>query len=280
MTHHHITPKEQAMTATQTQTPEFIIVGRRETASYTLWDIAPAPADLTRRQRVVEHLDVEAADALREVDIIQGATAAEALDSFIDGLRRASGNPDYALAPNSNTRNLAVTTACANSAASAGTVLIEAVIWPGPDSFRITGWHTFDTMPEARIHDAIVSSGFTFPEGAVSVRINDHRNVASTLDLATACTILAASGQLDPRALGQVVLLGELRGFDGAVSSLPGITDAARTAHLNGHRVVVVPASQAADVRALDLSLNVIAVRDLTAAVTALRALTEQADRA
>ncbi|MEU5497948.1 magnesium chelatase domain-containing protein [Streptomyces griseofuscus] len=263
-----------------TRTPEFIIVGRRDAASYTLWDIAPAPADLIRRRRAVEELDVEAGDALGQVDIIQGATGAEALDSFIDGLRRASGNPDYALAPTSNLSNLAATSAHTNGAASTGMVLVEATVWPGPDSFRITGWHTFDTAPEGRIHGAIVSSGFTFPDGAVTVRINDHHNVTSTLDLATACTVLAASGQLDSRVLGQVVLLGELRGFDGAINGLPGVTDAARTAHINGHRTVLVPARQAHDVRALGLDLNVIAVRDLAAAVTALRALAELADRA
>ncbi|MFF3654921.1 magnesium chelatase domain-containing protein [Streptomyces olivochromogenes] len=259
-----------------TQIPEFIIVGRRDAASYTLWDIAPAPFDLSRRQRVVEELDVEAADAFGQVDIIQGATAAQALDAFLDGLRWASGNPDYALAPSSDTSNLAAASACADGAAKAGMVLVEAAVWPGQDSFRITGWHHYDSTPDARIQGAIVSSGFTFPSGGVSVRIDNHRGVAGTLDLAAACTILAASGQLDPRVLGRVVLLGELRGFDGAVNSLPGITDAATTAHVNGHRVVLVPARQAHDVRALGLGLNVIGVRDLAEAVAALRALADQ----
>ncbi|MCX4609428.1 magnesium chelatase domain-containing protein [Streptomyces mirabilis] len=256
-----------------TPIPEFIIVGRQDAASYTLWDIAPAPADLTRRRRAVEELEVEAGDALGQVDIIKGATAAEALDSFLDGLRWASGNPEYALAPNSNTSNLAVAAACANGAARAGMVLVEATVWPGPDGFRITGWHHYDSTPDKRIRDAIVSSGFTFPDGGVSVRIDNHQGVAGTLDLAAACTILAASGQLDPGVLDQVVLLGELRGFDGAIDSLPGITDAATTAHLNGHRTVFVPARQAHDVRALGLGLNVVGVRDLAAAVTTLRAL-------
>jgi hypothetical protein len=266
--------QEQAMTATQT--PEFIIVGRRDAASYTLWDIAPAPFDLSRRQEVVEELDVEAADAFGEVDIVQGATAAEALDGFLDGLRQASGNPEYALAPDSNTSNLAATAACANGAAKSGTVLAEATVWPGEDSFRIAGWHPYDRTAGARIHGAIASSGLTFPDGAVSVRIDDHRGVAGTLDLPAACAVLAASGQLDPRALGQVVLLGELNGFGGAIDVLPGITDAATAAHLNGYRTVFVPARQAEDVRALGLGLNVVGVEDLTAAVTALRALAEQ----
>jgi hypothetical protein len=262
---------------TATQTPEFIIVGRRDAASYTLWDIAPAPFDLSRRQKVVEELEVEAADALGEVDIIQGATAAKALDGFLDGLRWASGNLDYALAPNSDTSNLAVAAACANGAAKAGMVLVEAAVWPGSDSFRIVGWHHCDTGADGRIRDAIVSSGFTFPDGAVSVRIDNHRNVAGTLDLPAACAILAASGQLDPRVLGQVVLLGELCGFGGAIDSLPGITDAATAAHINGHRTVFVPARQAQDVRALGLGLNVVGVRDLAEAVTILRALADLA---
>jgi hypothetical protein len=262
---------------TATQTPEFIIVGRRDAASYTLWDIAPAPADLTRRRKVVEELDVEAGDAFGQVDIIQGATAAEALDTFIDRLRWVSGNPDYALAPNSNTSNLAAASAHANGASRSGMVLVEATVWPGQDRFRITGWHHCDSTPQTRIHDAIVASGFTFPDGEVSVRIDNHQGVAGTLDLAAACTILAASGQLDPRVLGQAVLLGELCSFNGAIDALPGITDAARTAHINGHRVVLVPARQAHDVRALGLGLNVIGVHSLTAAVTALRALAELA---
>lgn len=262
---------------TATRTPEFIIVGRRGAASYTLWDVAPAPFDLTHRRKVVEELDVEAADALGEVDIIKGTTAAEALDSFLDGLRQASGNPDYALAPNSDTSNLAVAAACANGAAKAGMVLVEAAVWPGPDSFRIAGWHHYDRTADARIRDAIVSSGFTFPDGGVSVRIDNHRNVAGTLDLPAACTILAASSQLDPSVLDQVVLLGELCGFGGGIDALPGITDAATAAHLNGHRTVFVPARQAHDVRALGLGLNVVGVRSLAEAVTILRALADLA---
>ncbi|PWI15989.1 hypothetical protein DI272_18830 [Streptomyces sp. Act143] len=261
---------------TATRTPEFIIVGRVDAASYTLWDIAPAPVDLTRRQVVVEELDVEAADALGEVNIIKGATAAEALDSFLEGLRQASGNPEYALAPNSNTSNLAVTAAHASGAAKAGMVLVEATVWPGADSFRIAGWNQYDSTADVRIRDAITRSGFTFPGGAVSVRIDHHRNVTSTLDLAAACALLAASGQLDPRALDQAVLLGELNSHSGAVEALPGIDDAARTAHANGYRTVIVPTDQVRDVLALGLKLDVIGARRLTAAVTALQLLAEE----
>ncbi|MGY3199740.1 magnesium chelatase domain-containing protein [Streptomyces sp. TE5632] len=261
------------MTATQAR--DFIIIGRLDAASYTLWDIAPAPTDLSRRQRVVEELGVETGDAFGQVDIVQGATATEALDSFLGGLRWASGNPDFALAPNSNTDGLALVSVSAYGAAKGGVVPVDVSLTPGPDSFQIIGWHPYDSTAHARIRGAMEAGGFTFPSGMLVARIADHHNVAGTLDLATACAILGAGGQLDPRVLSQIVLLGELNGFSGAVETLPGVTDAARTAHLNGYRTVFVPARQAQDVRALGLGLNVIGVRDLTEAVATLRALAD-----
>ncbi|MER7740021.1 hypothetical protein ABTX34_17175 [Streptomyces sp. NPDC096538] len=91
------------MDTPQDQIVEFIMVGQRQATGYKLWDIAPAPTDLSRRRVVVEELDVEAADALGEVDIIKGATPRQAVDAFLADLRWMSGNQDYALTADSNT---------------------------------------------------------------------------------------------------------------------------------------------------------------------------------
>ncbi|MFJ1607020.1 hypothetical protein ACIOHS_27155 [Streptomyces sp. NPDC088253] len=85
---------------------DFIMVGQCQGGGYTLWDIAPAPVDLSRRQVVVEELDVEAADAFGTVNIVSGTTAREAVNSFLMGMRQQSGLDDYDLTADSRTENL------------------------------------------------------------------------------------------------------------------------------------------------------------------------------
>lgn len=258
------------MSTTETSTREFILVGQCQGTGYTLWDIAPAPTDASRRATVLEELGVDAMDAFGSVNTAHGATAREALDSFLAEMREQSGLDDYGLTADSKTDNLGDSDVIhAYGAASTGTVEIKVAIQAGPDAFLMRGGHPHDAMGYVRIHDGIVAAGFAFPEGTVAVRIDNHRNVTSTLDLATACGVLAAAGEVDRFTLDRTVLLGELR-FDGHVSSLPGIADAARSAETCGYHAVVVPVAQLGDVLHLGLDLEVIGVRTLREAVTYL----------
>lgn len=252
--------------ATAPERPEFIIVGRDHGDSYTLWDIAPAPTDRAKRSRAIEEITVDVMDALGEITLAHGATAREALDTLLGGKR---------LTDDSNASGLQQS-ATASGAAKSGMIAVQAAIIPGPDDFHVTGWHSYDSTADIRIWRAIRKSGFTFPSGLVTVQVTDHRNVSSTLDLAAACAILAAAGELDRDALDRAVILGELCSLTAKVNALPGVTDAASAAHTSGHRTVVVPAAQVRDVRALGLGLDVIGVRDLVEAVTALKGLAPQ----
>ncbi|KPI33290.1 hypothetical protein OV450_1378 [Actinobacteria bacterium OV450] len=158
----------------------------------------------------------------------------------------------------------------ANSAARTGVVTIEAATLPGADALRITGWHAYDTTPEARIQGAIQANGLDLPDDAVTVRVHDHRNVSGTLDLAAACAILATAGHVDRDALASTVLIGELRCFDGRVTITHSAIDGARAAHAAGFRTVLVPAPQVHDVRALGLDLDVVGVHNVREAVALL----------
>ncbi|MDX3345916.1 magnesium chelatase domain-containing protein [Streptomyces sp. ME02-6987-2C] len=272
---HKADTRRKTCTYEKVTTREFIIVGQCQGTGYTLWDIAPAPTDPARRAAVLEELTVEAMDTFGSVDTEHGATAREALDRYLAGMRKQSGLDDYGLTADSQTeclRESKVDIVHGAAAASTGPVLIKAAILPaGPDAFQLAGGHDFDHLGYVRIHDGMQGAGVDFPEGTVQVLIEDHRNVTSTLDLAVACAILGAAGKVDRHALKRTVLLGELR-FDGKINSVPGIIDAARAAHAAGYRAVMVPRAHLLDVRALGLGLDVIGVSTLGEAVDALNA--------
>ncbi|MFC8887091.1 hypothetical protein ACFT54_10075 [Streptomyces cinereoruber] len=85
---------------------EFIIVGQNRGNGYTLWDVAPAPTDPTRRATVLEELGIEAMDALGSVELEWATTARAAVNQLLTTLRDASGLDEYALTPDSRTENL------------------------------------------------------------------------------------------------------------------------------------------------------------------------------
>src|SRR5580765_6937479 len=80
-------------------------------------------------------------------------------------------------------------------------------------------------LPEAavresreRVRSAIRNSGYPFPAGRTTINLApaDLRKEGSAYDLPIALGLLAAAGNLDPDALQQYLLLGELA-LDGAV---------------------------------------------------------------
>ncbi|MGA5497727.1 hypothetical protein ACPCSP_25525 [Streptomyces cinereoruber] len=85
---------------------EFIIVGQDQGTGYTLWDIAPAPTDPTRRSVVLEELGVEAMDAFGSVTLEWATTPRAAVNQLLTARRDSSGLDDYGLTPDSRTENL------------------------------------------------------------------------------------------------------------------------------------------------------------------------------
>ena len=103
-------------------------------------------------------------------------------------------------------------------------VTVEVDIRAGLPSFAIVGLADA-AVREARdrVRAAILNSGFEFPGRRITANLapGDIRKVGAGLDLALACAVLAASGQLPRARLHEHVLFGELA-LDGEVRSCQG----------------------------------------------------------
>jgi len=116
-------------------------------------------------------------------------------------------------------------------------VRVEVDVRPGLPAFAIVGLADA-AVREARerITAAIRNSGYEFPMRRITASLapGDLPKAGPGLDLALACALLAASGQLSPARLGRVALLGELA-LDGSVRPSHGalaVAEAAFGAHL------------------------------------------------
>jgi magnesium chelatase family protein len=148
------------------------------------------------------------------------------------------------------TRHAARCVSVALSRAPAGlkapVVRVEVHIGSGLPAFALVG------LPQAvvresreRVRSALLTSGFEFPAGRITVNLApaDLPKEGGRFDLPIALGILAASGQLPPRALanrefyGELALSGELRETP---KLLPSLVEGARTPH-----ELVLPAANA-----------------------------------
>src|SRR5277367_5138203 len=103
-------------------------------------------------------------------------------------------------------------------------VTVEVDIRPGLPAFTIVGLaDTAVREARERIQAAILNSGFEFPSRRITANLapGDVRKAGPGLDLALACAVLAASGQLPPSSLERVALYGELA-LDGSVRPARG----------------------------------------------------------
>lgn len=122
-----------------------------------------------------------------------------------------------------------------------------------------------------RVHSALLNSGFTFPQRRITVNLAPAqlRKQGPGFDLATACGILAASGQVPADRLaawavfGELSLGGELRPCGGALAAAEG----AQAAGLEG---IIVPSACAGEA-ALVTGLRVAAACTLADVAALLR---------
>jgi len=140
---------------------------------------------------------------------------------------------------------LATTTSSSLLGADGLAVTVEAHVGPGLPGFTVVG------LPDAscrevrdRARAAMLCSGLQWPNRRMTVNLapSAERKIGSSLDLAVAVAILAASGQVPPPAPGSVAFIGEL-GLDGSVRPVPGMV--AMVAALDCPRVVVASDSLA-----------------------------------
>ena len=124
-----------------------------------------------------------------------------------------------------------------------------------------------------RIRSALYSCGYNHPSGATLVNLApaDIKKEGAGFDLPIALGLIAATGQLEPAALGDAMVLGELA-LDGMVRPVRGVLSAALMAR-EFKRVakLIVPAQNVSEAVVAASRLKVYPVGSLPEAVAALK---------
>jgi magnesium chelatase family protein len=150
-------------------------------------------------------------------------------------------------------------------------VTVEVDVRPGLPGFAIVGLaDTAVREARERIQAAILNSGYEFPARRITANLapGDVRKAGAGLDLALACALLAASGQLRCERLDCVALLGELA-LDGALRPCHGALAVAHATRRAGMRALALPGACAHEARLID-GLQVSVVEHLRSAVRVL----------
>jgi magnesium chelatase family protein len=150
-------------------------------------------------------------------------------------------------------------------------VTVEVDIRPGLPGFTIVGLADA-AVREARerIQAAILNSGYAFPPRRITANLapGDVRKAGPGLDLALACAVLVASGQLPQLGLERVVLYGELA-LDGSVRACRGTLAVAQATQRAGMDMLVLAGARAREAQLID-GLAVSVVEHLQSAVRVL----------
>jgi len=150
-------------------------------------------------------------------------------------------------------------------------VFVEADLRPGLPGFTVVGLAD-RAVSEARerVRPAILNSGFTFPLRRLTVNLAPAhlRKAGPGFDLAIACAILAASGQLPVEPLAQLAVFGELS-LTGEVRPCRGVLAVAEGARRAGVAGLIVPRERAGEARLVD-GVRVVGIGALTQLGSAL----------
>ncbi|MFG2980992.1 YifB family Mg chelatase-like AAA ATPase [Streptomyces sp. NPDC048258] len=164
--------------------------------------------------------------------------------------------------------------ACSVALAGVDGVVVEvqADLEPGVAAFTLVGLPD-KTLVESRdrVRAAVVNSGAAWPQKKLTVGLSPASvpKSGAGFDLAVAAAVLGAAEVVDPGAIADLVLIGEL-GLDGRVRPVRGILPAVLAAAEAGYRQVVVPQQCAAEATLVpDVSvLGVRSLRQLIAVLT------------
>ena len=133
-------------------------------------------------------------------------------------------------------------------------VSVEVDVRRGLPAFTIVGL-VDAAVREARerVHAAILNSGFDFPAGRVTANLapGDVPKAGAALDLALACAVLAATGQLDSERLARHALFGELA-LDGRVRPSRGALAVAQATARAGLPTLILASANAHEARLVD----------------------------
>jgi magnesium chelatase family protein len=150
-------------------------------------------------------------------------------------------------------------------------VSVELDIRAGLPAFTIVGLADASVREaRERIQTAIRNCGYEFPGRRITVNLapGDLRKAGPGFDLAIACALLAASGQLPMETLERVALFGELA-LDGSVRACRGTLAVAEAACGHGLETIVLACS-AGHEAALVEGVRVAGVHTLQSAVRVL----------
>lgn len=124
-----------------------------------------------------------------------------------------------------------------------------------------------------RVNAALKNSDFVVPPRRMTVNLApaDTKKVGTAFDLPIALALLAATGQLDPGALRDLVIVGEL-GLDGAIRGVRGMLSIARhVARSRSDRLFVPPVNAREAALVAPLAERLVSCATLSALVAALR---------
>jgi magnesium chelatase family protein len=150
-------------------------------------------------------------------------------------------------------------------------VTVEVDVRRGLPAFTIVGLADA-AVREARerVRAAILNSGFEFPARRITANLapGDLPKAGAALDLALACAVLAASGQLSGERLARYALFGELA-LDGRVRPSVGTLAVAQASLRAGLQTLVVAGARAREAQLVD-GLDVAVAEQLQSAVRVL----------
>ncbi len=150
-------------------------------------------------------------------------------------------------------------------------VTVEVDVRTGLPAFTIVGLgDTAVREARVRVRAAIQNSGFEFPSRRITANLApaDLPKAGPGLDLALACALLAATGQLSPERLQSHALLGELA-LDGAVRPAHGTLAVAAAARRAGLSTLALAGPRAREAKLVD-GLQVAVVESLRSTVRVL----------
>ncbi|MEU5659597.1 YifB family Mg chelatase-like AAA ATPase [Streptomyces sp. NPDC047737] len=150
-------------------------------------------------------------------------------------------------------------------------VEVQADLEPGVAAFTLVGLPDKSLVESRdRVRAAVVNSGAEWPQKKLTVGLSPASvpKGGSGFDLAVACAVLGAAERIDPAAIADVVMIGEL-GLDGRVRPVRGVLPAVLAAAEAGYRHVVVP-EQTAGEAGLVPGVSVLGVRSLRQLIAVL----------
>lgn len=150
-------------------------------------------------------------------------------------------------------------------------VTVEVDVRPGLPAFAIVGLvDTAVREARERVRTGILNSGFEFPARRITANLApaDLPKAGPGLDLALACAVLGATGQLSREHLESHALLGELA-LDGALRASAGTLAVAQAAREAGLRTLVLAGARAREAGLIE-GLDVAVAERLASAVRVL----------